>query len=276
MSRPSTRPIATWNPARGVWETDRASMFCGHWEQYSATWPTSGMTRSGTAYALLTSAPAMNDSGSSSLPSIQAPMSSTCSVVLLPTPRATDGEKGGPNQRGSIKSPLLPSAVARLLPTPTTSDGHGSGGHGTGGPDLRTTVASLLPTPQARDGQNRTLPATAIAHGRMGEGRRNLDDAVALLPTCRARDGKGRDPNPRGVDLNEALARLLPTPTAADADRASTTFPRGNPTLWGALIADPPPPASSTGASTRSPSDAGNISSAESHQYPELPDLAAD
>ena len=37
---------------------------------------------------------------------------------LLPTPRATDGTKGGPNQRGSSGDLMLPSAV-NLLPTPT-------------------------------------------------------------------------------------------------------------------------------------------------------------
>src|SRR5690606_26028829 len=40
---------------------------------------------------------------------------------LLPTPRATDGTKGGPNQRGSSGDLMLPSAV-QLLPTPMTSD----------------------------------------------------------------------------------------------------------------------------------------------------------
>src|SRR5690606_20084476 len=45
---------------------------------------------------------------------------------LLPTPRATDGEKGGPNQRGSKGDLMLPSAV-QLLPTPSTADG--LGGH---------------------------------------------------------------------------------------------------------------------------------------------------
>jgi hypothetical protein len=38
--------------------------------------------------------------------------------TLLPTPRATDGTKGGPNQRGSSGDLMLPSAV-QLLPTPT-------------------------------------------------------------------------------------------------------------------------------------------------------------
>jgi hypothetical protein len=44
---------------------------------------------------------------------------------LLPTPRATDGEKGGPNQRGSKGDLMLPSAVM-LLPTPLSRD-HKSG-----------------------------------------------------------------------------------------------------------------------------------------------------
>jgi hypothetical protein len=37
--------------------------------------------------------------------------------ALLPTPRATDGTNGGPNQRGSSGDLMLPSAVM-LLPTP--------------------------------------------------------------------------------------------------------------------------------------------------------------
>jgi DNA (cytosine-5)-methyltransferase 1 len=39
-------------------------------------------------------------------------------VTLLPTPRAGDGEKGGPNQHGSKGDLMLPSAVMQLLPTP--------------------------------------------------------------------------------------------------------------------------------------------------------------
>ena len=40
---------------------------------------------------------------------------------LFPTPRATDGTKGGPGQRGSSGDLMLPSAVA-LLPTPRTAN----------------------------------------------------------------------------------------------------------------------------------------------------------
>ena len=46
---------------------------------------------------------------------------------LLPTPRATDGTKGGPNQRGSSGDLMLPSAIqpANLLPNPTRRDHKG-------------------------------------------------------------------------------------------------------------------------------------------------------
>ena len=43
---------------------------------------------------------------------------------LLPTPRASDGPKGGPNQRNSDGTPTLSSAVM-LLPTPEASDATG-------------------------------------------------------------------------------------------------------------------------------------------------------
>lgn len=42
---------------------------------------------------------------------------STADVLCyLPTPRATDGTKGGPNQRGSSGDPMLSSAVHRFGP----------------------------------------------------------------------------------------------------------------------------------------------------------------
>jgi hypothetical protein len=60
---------------------------------------------------------------------------------LLPTPRATDGTKGGPNQRGSSGDQMLPSAVQDLLPTPRATRG---GSH--------TETMSLLPTPGVAGG----------------------------------------------------------------------------------------------------------------------------
>lgn len=46
---------------------------------------------------------------------------------LLPTPRATEGSNGGPNQRGSSGDLTLSSATVRMLPTPTTNLGTNGG-----------------------------------------------------------------------------------------------------------------------------------------------------
>ena len=63
------QPLATWSTARDVWETpDTEGLFCEHSDVYSETFPTSGMTRNGTAYALPTWEPATDDSESSYLP----------------------------------------------------------------------------------------------------------------------------------------------------------------------------------------------------------------
>ncbi|WP_420169799.1 hypothetical protein [Streptomyces violaceoruber] len=108
-------------------------------------------------------------------------------VTLLPTPRASDGEKGGPNQRGSKGDLALPAVAHRI----------GS--------------EALLPTPRASDTGTPGRPAS--------EGFR--------------------------PPLSQVVLPLFPTPTAADGDRTSPTYGRGNPTLTGAV--SPPP---STGGST--------------------------
>jgi hypothetical protein len=79
--------------------------------------------------------------------------------ALLPTPRATDGVKGCPGQRGSHGDLTLPAAAVRVLPTPTASDRRGPGGHGDGGADLRTTIAGLGQPDRVRWGDY----ATAVA-----------------------------------------------------------------------------------------------------------------
>ncbi len=101
--------------------------------------------------------------------------------LLLPTPKASDGEKGGPNQRGSSGDWPLP-AIGHLLPTPTVSDTNGPGLHGTGGMDLRTTV-SHLPTPVEQPSGN-----TPEDHLRKKPGREVVTDLAIitennLLPT---------------------------------------------------------------------------------------------
>ena len=65
-----------------------------------------------TAVTLLPTPVADNSRG---LPSASTDYASLANVAvsLLPTPRATDGTKGGPNQRGSSGDLMLPSAVLR-------------------------------------------------------------------------------------------------------------------------------------------------------------------
>jgi len=63
-------------------------------------------------------------------------------MTLLPTPRATDGTKGGPNQRGSSGDLMPPSAVT-LLPTPTSMDSASSGGGYNGQNNVTLTDATV-------------------------------------------------------------------------------------------------------------------------------------
>lgn len=225
------RPLATWNRARGVWETTALAL-CGHSEPYWATWPTSGSTRAGSAYALPMSAPPMDGSECSSLlgtprsnewkgadtrgamaaksylsgqvtllPTPEAKLSdsgpdyaragrdgsggddlTTSLHRLLPTPRATDGTKGGPNQRGSSGDLMLPSAV--LLPTPTTEPTTGNGHARNLGAE------ALLPTPRSQNGEDRNN----LIWERPEDQPQNLENALARLP--------GASTNPRFVDGN--------------------------------------------------------------------------
>lgn len=78
---------------------------------------------------------------------------------LWPTPRASDGEKGGPSQRGR-KGDLMLSSAVRQWPTPSASDGMGS----------------------------RTLPSGTTAAGQTPDGRKRfvgLNNAVKMFPAPR-------------------------------------------------------------------------------------------
>jgi len=116
--------------------------------------------------------------------------------ALLPTPRATDGTKGGPNQRGSSGDLMLPSAVMQLLPTPAAGNFNASedpdqwearrqrvaqtakNGNGMGMP-LGIAV-QLLPTPDANLGNGgRQRSREALARG---DHQTNLSDLPRLLP----------------------------------------------------------------------------------------------
>lgn len=89
------REIARWNPARDVWEVpETENLLCEHLDVFSETWPNSGMTCGGTAYALPTWEHRTDASVSSS-------------SQLLPTPTVQDGANtGGPSQFDRNTLPL--------------------------------------------------------------------------------------------------------------------------------------------------------------------------
>ncbi len=97
--------IAQWNPTMQLWEGEQMDLFSEQLEPYSVTWPTSGMTRSGSLFPLPASVPHTSDSGFSS-------------SLLLPTP-TTQPNTGNGHARD------LGSEI-RMLPTPRAADGHAS------------------------------------------------------------------------------------------------------------------------------------------------------
>jgi hypothetical protein len=110
----------------------------------------------------------------------------------IPAPPPPEAANAGSRRRSRASGPS--NQIQRLVPTPSVSDAVGAGQD----PVERVTAGHQV----------------------------NLADTVcgitpaALLPTPRARDSKGADPNPNGVDLNQAVA-LLPTPRASDATKGS-------------------------------------------------------
>ncbi|GAB3861950.1 hypothetical protein ACFPIJ_47195 [Dactylosporangium cerinum] len=87
----------------------------------------------------------------------------TDAARLLPTPRATDGSKGCPAQRGSHGDLTLPSAAVRVLPTSQAFDGQGASRHGEVGVDLTITVTGLQTELGQRDENRWGEYATAVA-----------------------------------------------------------------------------------------------------------------
>lgn len=80
---PTPQPFATWNPARGIWETAQLDL-CGQPAPYSAIWPTSGWMHNGSVYPLRRSARRIRGFASSCLP-----------ITLFRTPLASDSARGG-------------------------------------------------------------------------------------------------------------------------------------------------------------------------------------
>lgn len=101
-------------------------------------------------------------------------------LSLLPTPKATDGTKGGPNQRGSSGDLTMPSVVHQLLPTPTATPYGNNQSPSPGAavrPSLDSLAPMLLPTPRAQHGEPRNQNVWA----RPADQPQNLENALAFV-----------------------------------------------------------------------------------------------
>ena len=128
--------------------------------------------------------------------------------ALMPTPRATDGTKGGPNQRGSSGDLMLPSAVT-LLPTPTAQDAAASGGST---PSDVTLTDATVRTRMGTIPNERLLPTPAVAD--MQGGRKHRSGARSdelLLNGIAAANQWGIYAD--AIARWEALTRPAPPPT---------------------------------------------------------------
>ena len=226
--------IATWNPERDCWETGVEDIF-GHSDVYSETWPTSGMTRNGVAYALPTWAPPTTASACSSSPPAE----------MLRTPAAAEAEGGALSPEraraenrtlrltGQILDMVAPEQMSDawkatpmpVLKTPTSQlavnggsqhpDKRKAGGHG---PTLADEVEHLLPTPTVGMTQGGSRTRSGARSGekllpRMAEELTSLTGAPTPPPST--------DGHPSWEDVP------LPPPSSPNAE--STDSPPDSP-----------------------------------------------
>ena len=147
--------------------------------------------------------------------------------ALLPTPAVND--------MGASYTPEgWDEWTARMKAEHANGNGHGA--------SLHIEALRMLPTPEASDGTGGRI-STDLGGTRDSGAKRAVTLATAvhhaLLPTPTVSDTNGPGAHgDGGTDLRTAVS-LLPTPAASDGDRTSGAYPRGNPTLNGALLPTP-------------------------------------
>jgi hypothetical protein len=124
--------LARFDPDTSSWKTVQHSLLEDS-QSFSVIWPRSGMTVDGQCWELPTLGRRISATGSG----------------LLPTPVASLGTNGGPNQRDSPGRPGLQMAAVKW-PTPTVCGNYNrKGASATSGDGLATAV-NRWPTPTAR------------------------------------------------------------------------------------------------------------------------------
>ena len=164
---------AKYDPDSSSWKTRQCSLFADL-APSSLTWPRWGLMRDGECWELPMSARPICARG----------------FGLLPTIRASDGERGG---RGDLIQAIRgnPNSHYRLWPTPRASEFNGRGGGtrmpGTGGRILSQEV-KLWPTPIATDWKNGCGKTGNRPEASAAKAGLKLGEAVKLIPTPTARD----------------------------------------------------------------------------------------
>lgn len=137
---------------------------------------------------------------------------------LMPTPRATDGTKGGPNQRGSAGDLMLPSAVAQLLPTPVSQpSGNTPEEHlrKKPGRDVVTDL-SIIAEHDLFETGGRLIPTPSVADATGGHERRGGPRGDELLLKGLAKEGHLDRFGPYAPVIGrweDVLGRPAPDPT---------------------------------------------------------------
>ena len=189
--------LARFDPATSSWRT---SQFCldGALAAFSETWPRSGMTRSGAAYALAISERRISEIASGLLPT---PLSSDATggprkadwkrgpapglkqrvrMGLLPTPSATSygtNQGGGMGRVGPVRPSLETMARRNLLPTPGFNDYRSGRGYSHGDksqtPQLRHMIGGLLNPQFVEQMLGFPIGWTALRHSATRSSRRS-------------------------------------------------------------------------------------------------------
>lgn len=180
--------LASFDPDTSSWRTSQLSLL-GGLDEFSETWPRSGMTRNGTAYRLQPLAPLTGGTGSGLLPTPAANPAGWQNIEVVDrdgNPPTHPNQRWYDKETGRVVQKDLRHVIERgMWPTPRTSDTNGPGRHGTGGLDLRTAVAeaegtATWRTPNANDGSER-LPVPVEKRLQMGSQVRLMDQVGGQL-----------------------------------------------------------------------------------------------
>jgi hypothetical protein len=194
------QPIATWNRARGVWETSQVNLLCGHSALWQEVWPTSGIAVNGQVFALPT----------------PAHRTTVLESLLLRSPTASQGEGGALGEEEARKRGNTVGIRDQAMDLAKLN-----------GERVSREQVNLMPTPNTMDYLPARTPEQKAANKGKG-GYSNVRETVVndLMPTPTTRDYKdGSEPHERdGIVQTDTVARAvfnsgevqLPTPTASD------------------------------------------------------------